>query len=639
MRGNVGPVSSGKPPVDARLYQLVVEQARDYAMFMLDPAGRIISWNRGAERIKGYAAHEIIGRHFSTFYLRDAVERGWPDHELKLAAAEGRFEDEGWRVRKDGSRFWANVVITALRDENGRLLGFSKLTRDLSERKAQDEALRQSEERFRLLVEGVTDYAVFMLDPEGLVSSWNAGAEKIKGYRREEILHKHISRFYPAADIEAGKPWEELATARRTGRCEAEGWRIRKGGERFWARGVLTALRDADGRLRGFAKVTQDLTERRQLQHLEQAARNVNEFLAMLAHELRNPLAPIRAAADAMARLPPDAARFEELRRIIERQAAQLSRIVEDMVDISRVTRGALSLQRAPLALADVAHAAVETVRPAVEAARHRLAVELPGAPLTVEGDAHRLTQLLTNLLSNAARYTPPGGDIALRLRAERGQAVVTVTDNGRGIEPQIRDRIFDMFVQGRPPLERVGGGLGVGLALARRIAELHGGTLEARSEGENRGSEFTLRLPLAAGAPQAAAPAASAAARTAARRVLIVDDNADAAVTLELLLQSLGHETRVAHDGAAALEAAARFRPDIVLLDIGLPGIDGYEVARRLREANPERPLRIVAVTGWGAEADRRRSEQAGFDLHLVKPLDPEALSQALEKAGPTLH
>jgi PAS domain S-box-containing protein len=624
--------------VDAWLYQQVVEQTRDYAMFILDPKGRVMSWNLGAERIKGYAAHEIIGRHFSTFYPRDAVERGWPDQELKLAAAEGRFEDEGWRVRKDGSLFWANVVITALRDDNGRLLGFSKITRDLSERRAHEEALRQSEERFRLLVEGVTDYAVFMLSPEGLVTSWNAGAERIKGYRRDEILGKHFSRFYSEEDIEAGKPWEELALARRTGRSEAEGWRIRSDGERFWARGVLNALRDADGRLRGFAKVTQDLTDRRLLQDLEKAAQNVNEFIAMLAHELRNPLAPIRVAVDVMARLPAGDPRHEELRRTIDRQAAQLSRIVEDMVDISRITRGALTLQTGPLAMADVVRAAVETVRPALDAAQHRLALQLPAEPVPVEGDAHRLTQLLANLLSNAVRYTPAGGDIGLRLSAEGRHAVVTVSDNGRGIDPQIKERIFDMFVQGRHPLQRIGGGLGVGLALARRIAELHGGTVEARSEGEDKGSEFTLRLPLAPGAvPPAEAPAAAPARAMAARRVLIVDDNADAAATLELLLQSLGHETRVAADGTAALEAAGSFQPDLVLLDIGLPGIDGYEVARRLRAQG--RPLRIVAVTGWGSEADRRRSQEAGFDMHLVKPLDPDELSRALQKNGFTLH
>ena len=297
-------MAGNKHLVDPRLYKLLVEQAKDYALFLLDRDGRIMSWNAGAQRLKGYCAEEIVGRHFSTFYTREAVDSGWPQHELKVATAEGRFEDEGWRVRKDGSRFWANVVITALRDEEGRLLGFSKITRDLTDRKLHEEALRQSEERFRLLIEGVVDYAIFMLDTDGVVTSWNAGAERIKGYKRDEIIGKHLSRFFLPEDIEAGKPWEELAAARRDGRAESEGWRVRKNGERFWARAVLSALYDGSGRLRGFAKVTQDLTDRRHLQDLEKATKNVNEFIATLAHELRNPLAPIRTAVQVMAKAP-----------------------------------------------------------------------------------------------------------------------------------------------------------------------------------------------------------------------------------------------------------------------------------------------------------------------------------------------
>jgi PAS domain S-box-containing protein len=467
-------LKNGKPrPVDPQLYQLVVEQTLDYAVFLLDPKGRVMTWNLGAQRIKGYAPDEIIGQHFSAFYPRDAIERDWPAQELKTATAEGRFEDEGWRVRKDGSRFWANVVITALRDDNGKLVGFSKITRDLSERKAQEEALRSSEERFRLLVEGVTDYAVFMLDPEGMVASWNAGAQRMKGYAREEIVGKHFSRFYTDDDMEAGKPWEELAIARRTGRAESERWCVRKDGERFWARAVVTALRDADGHLRGFAKVTQDLTHRHEIEQLQKAAQNVNEFIAMLAHELRNPLAPIRAALDVMAKTPPGDPRHDQLRDTIDRQAAHLSRIVEDMVDISRLTRGSLAMEKRGVTLADVVRAALETTHPAIEAARHQLELELPVERIAVEGDAHRLTQLVTNLLNNAARYTPPGGHIAVHLRADAGRALLSVRDNGRGIEPDLIGRVFDMFVQGRHPLQRVGGGLGVGLALARRIAQL----------------------------------------------------------------------------------------------------------------------------------------------------------------------
>jgi PAS domain S-box-containing protein len=627
--------------VDPLIYQYLVEQVKDYALFVLDPEGRIMTWNLGAERIKGYAPEEIIGRHFSVFYTQDAIERGWPAEELGLATREGRFEDEGWRVRKDGSRFWANVLITALRDEDGKLLGFSKTTRDLTERRLHEEALRQTEERFRLLVEGVVDYAIFMLDPQGIVTSWNAGAQRIKGYRADEIVGKHFSRFYTEEDVNAGKPWEEVATARRSGRAEDEGWRLRKTGERFWARAVLTPLHDAEGHLRGFAKVTQDLTDRRHIQSLQEAAKEVNEFIATLAHELRNPLAPIRTAVDVMAKLPASDPAQQSMRETIDRQSAQLARILDDMIDIARVTRGAMSMDQEPVNMADVVRHAIETAAPAIEAGRHRLAVELPAEPLIVQGDHHRLTQVLANLLNNAARYTPEAGEILVRARQEHGFSVLQVRDTGRGIEAGMLERIFHMFVQGRSPLEKVGTGLGVGLALARRIAEAHGGSLHAHSEGENKGAEFTLRIPLAEKRQGAAGEGDRREPRPMlAKRVLVVDDNVDAAVTLGLLLKSLGHETCVVHDGLQALRMTVEFRPDVVLLDIGMPGLDGYEVARRLRALKRERRLRIIAITGWGQEADRMKSREAGFDVHLVKPVDPGLLTSAIaNNNGPTVH
>jgi CheY-like chemotaxis protein len=298
-------------------------------------------------------------------------------------------------------------------------------------------------------------------------------------------------------------------------------------------------------------------------------------------------------------------------------------------------------IEHEPVELADIVRRALETAAPAVEAARHALDVDVPESGLVLHGDRDRLTQLLSNLLNNAARYTPPGGRISIRARRENGHAIISVRDTGRGIEPQVIERIFDMFVQGRSPLERIGGGLGIGLALARRIAELHGGTLEAKSEGENKGSEFTVHLPLsreAEGPTQAKNP--EPAQGTVPRRVLVVDDNVDAAATLDLLLRSLGHETRVAHDGMKALEIAHQFRPEVILLDIGMPGLDGYEVARRLRAMNHGTSFRIVAVTGWGQDADRSKAKEAGFDLHLVKPVDLGVLSKVLdERNGATLH
>jgi len=613
----------------ANLLRLLVEQTRDYGLFVLDPTGHIVTWNAGAQRIKGYFPDEIIGQHFSRFYLPAAVESGWPDYELRVATREGRFEDEGWRVRKDGSRFWASVTITALRDDDGNLLGFSKITRDLSDRKQHEEALRQSEERFRLLVDGVVDYAIYMLDTEGMVDSWNIGAERIKGYRRDEVLGTHFSRFYTPEDIEKGKPWNELATARKEGRAEDEGWRVRKDGTRFWARVVVSAMRDQEGHLRGYAKVTQDLSDRRHIQDLEQAARNVEEFIATLAHELRNPLAPIRAAVQTVMRMPAEEPAVRALHDVIDRQSAHLTRIVEDMIDISRINRGAIDIARDPVEVQEILRRSVEATGPQVEAAHHNLNVSCEG-DICVEGDSSRLTQLVTNLLTNAVRYTPDGGEIGLDARIDGREVVIAVCDNGRGIEPDYIERIFDMFVQGRPALERVGAGMGIGLALSRRIAILHGGSLVARSEGAGKGACFELRLPVIAGsrrpAPQ---PGSESQAAEGSHRVLVVDDNVDAAESIAMLLQELGNEAHVVHDGPAALVACERLKPDVVLLDIGMPDMDGYEVARRLRASYPG--LRIVALTGWGQAGDRARTQAAGFDLHLVKPVELEPLIAAV--------
>jgi PAS domain S-box-containing protein len=641
-------MKDARSPLHDRIFEILVDRVRDYAIFALDPEGRVATWNSGARLLKGYLPEDIIGRHFSVFYLPDAMASGWPAQELQAATMQGRFEDEGWRVRKDGSRFWANVIITALRDQHGKLIGFSKITRDLTARRDAEDRLRQSEERFRLLVEGVQDYAIYMLDPDGIVTSWNSGAQKMKGYLRDDVIGKHVSMFYLPEDIAGGKPWEELAVTRSTGRSEDEGWRVRKSGEKFWARVVLSTLRDGSGRLRGFAKVTQDLSQREYARDLEKAAQRVNEFIAMLAHELRNPLAPIRSAVNLLQRLPAGDPVQQELLSTVERQSAHLTRIVDDMLDIARITRGALSLERHAMDLAQAVERAVEIAAPGIQEAGHVLRFEPPAAPLYVNGDLARVTQIVANLLTNATRFTPAGGRITVKMRQEGVEAVVSVEDTGRGIPADSLQSIFGMFVQGKEPIHRIGGGLGIGLALARRIAELHGGRVEARSAGEGQGSEFIVRLPLgeppaaapqqAAVAPQQAAAAEPRAEGAPAKRVLIVDDNVDAARTLDILLSSLGHATRVAYDGTEALRLAEEFRPEVILLDLGLPGLNGYEVARRLRARNGQ-PVRIVAVTGWSQAADRARSAEAGFDLHMVKPIDESVLRRIIDEGGAALH
>ncbi len=490
-------------PIDPNLFQLMADQVTDYAIFLLDPQGNILSWNAGAAAIKQYHASEVIGRHFSIFYTPPDIERKWPEFELKRAMMEGRFEDEGWRVRKDGSRFWANVIITALRDDQGTLLAFSKITRDLSERKKQEESLREGEERFRLLVDGVQDYAIYMLSPEGLVTSWNSGARRIKGYEAAEIIGKHFSQFYASEDIERGKPWAELAIARETGRAEDEGWRVRKDGSRFWARVVVTALYDPTGLLRGFAKVTQDLTQRRQSEQLERSASNLNDFVAILAHELRNPLAPIRNAVELQKLLPLGDPRQQTWRDVIERQSGQLTRIVDDLLDISRVTRGTLSIDKKPVAVLAVLERAVEAARPAIDAANHTLHVEVPAEPLEIQVDEVRIIQALTNLLNNAARYTDPGGAIFVTVSAierdGKGEVAFSVCDTGRGIAPDLLPSIFGMFVQGKDvlnrPVGRTGSRIGA-CALHRRAPSRHGRSEECGTRQRRRVHPPAARTP-----------------------------------------------------------------------------------------------------------------------------------------------
>ena len=617
-------------------FRLLLEGIRDYAIFMLDPDGHVVSWNIGAEQIKGYKAEEILGQHVSRFHPPESAARGWPQYELEVARKEGRFEDETWRLRKDGSRFWANVVMNALRDGRGELLGFSNVTRDLTERRRHEESLRQSETRFRLLVDGIRDYAIFMLDRQGHVVSWNAGAEAIKGYRAEEILGRHFSIFYPPESVACGWPEHALQVAGKVGRFENEGWRLRKDGSAFWANVIITALYDRDNRLYGFGKITRDMTENKRVRDLEEAERQINEFLAMLAHELRNPLAPIRNAVSLMQMGGLSSSMLEWYRSVIDRQVTHLTRLVDDLLDVSRITRGKITLQKQPVEMSLVVDGAIDSCRPLIEERKHTLEIDLPVEPLWVEGDLTRLSQILLNLLNNAAKYTPEGGTIRLTVEKEGGRAVVRVLDTGLGIPAELLPRVFDLFMQGDRSLDRAEGGLGIGLTLVRRLTEMHGGSVEAHSDGPGRGSEFVVRLPLVA-AP--AAPDDPAMVRDAGRpqraggfrRVLVVDDNRDAAESLTVLLELWGHAVRIANDGPDALALAAEYRPDTVLLDIGLPGMDGYEVARRLRELPGSHSMFLVAVTGYGQDEDRRRAYETGFDHHLTKPVEPAKLGSLL--------
>jgi PAS domain S-box-containing protein len=619
-------------------FRLLIAGVKDYAIFMLNPHGIVETWNAGATHIKGYSADEIIGCHFSLFYPPDAIKRGLPETELRGAMMQGRFEDEGWRIRRDGSRFWANVIITAVRNASGHLIGFSKITRDLTERRRHEDDLRKSEERFRLLVDGVTEYAVMMLDAEGFVTSWNVGAERIKGYKAHEIVGKHVSHFYPSEEILSNKPWEDLQTARDKGRVTDEGWRLRKDGTLFWANTVITSLHDQDGRPYGFAKVTQDLTQRRHAESLADTAQRMHEFIAMLAHELRNPLAPIRNAVALMGRKGLQDPTLESMRQTIDRQSMLLTRLLDELLDVNRIARGQFAIEHVPVDVRDVLARAIETSRPLIDSRRHSLEVSIPDEPARVLGDALRLTQAFVNLLNNAAKYTPEGGSIRLSASVRGAEIEVRVVDNGAGIERDMLEKVFDLFVQVDPTVQSTLGGLGVGLALVRRVVELHGGNVQARSDGKTYGAEFIVRLPLSIEQIRLISTRehkSPDAIRTL--RVLIVDDNRDAADSLNLLLASMGQNVYVAYDGQSAIAAAKTFKPDVILLDIGMPQMSGYEVARALRADADAAHSALVAVTGWGQEADRERAKEAGFTHHFVKPISEEALRLILVEVSAT--
>jgi len=612
-------------------FRTLVEGVRDYAIFMLDPDGHVASWNAGAHQILGFEAQDVIGSHFSRFLVHDGNEQARARRELVLAAQEGRFQEEGWRARKNGTRFWANVVITAIRDDRGNLLGYSKITRDLTERVRHENRLRESEERFRLLVESVVDYAIVTLDEEGMVTSWNSGAERINRYKSADIVGRHFSRLYPPEDIRANKPWQQLATARERGRVNEESWRLRSDGTQYWANNVIAALPESDTRRRAYYMVTQDLSQRRHAETLADTAQRMHEFIAMLAHELRNPLAPIRNAVALMARREVKDPLVEAMRQTIDRQSQNLTRIVDELLDVNRVARGQFTIERQAIDLRDVLARAVETSRPLIDTHSHRLHISIADQPIDCHGDPMRLTQVVVNILNNAAKYTPDGGDIWLSAVRQGSGVEVRVRDNGRGIERDMMDRVFDLFMQVDPNSGSALGGLGVGLALVRRIVELHGGSVQAASDGLGKGSEFIVRLPLALrateGQPADQEPPQEAAPRP--WRVLVIDDNVDAANSLCLLLQAMGHTVRAVYDGPSGIAMAQEFMPEVVMLDIGMPVMSGYDVARALRASSSR--FVIVAVTGWGHEAAKRQSREAGFDHHLVKPVSEAQLAGVL--------
>jgi PAS domain S-box-containing protein len=956
-----GPPSGAVGSESATQFDSLVAGVRDYAIFLLDAYGNVRSWNSGAERIKGYRADEIIGRHFSTFYPQEAIDSDFPAHELDVAGKVGRFEDEGWRLRKDGSRFWANVVITALRNESGQVHGFLKITRDLTERReaeerarqlAREEAARhaaessareaitaQREERrqreqlhvtlssigdavivtdaagvvsflnpvaadlcgwsaadaagqpletvFRIVNEytrqtvenpvdrvlshgftvglanhtvllardgreipisdsaapirgeggaitGVvlvfrdvtearramqarlrlaaivesSDDAIISHDLEGQITSWNKGAENLYGYTATEVLGRPLSLLTsPDRPDEVQSLLERLKRGERIDHFETV--RIHKNGARIDVSLTISPVRNSEGAIVGASKIARDITqakrneaalrfladaskalseltdvastlqrvaglavphfadwctvdmldpdgalsrvavahvdpakvklaqelqkrfpadpasprglwnilrtgqpemvpeiteelirqstpnpEIRAILHelglrsyigvplvlrgktigvitfiaaesgrqytptelnlaedlvnraavaiensklysdLKDADRRKDEFLAMLAHELRNPLAPIRNALHIMNSpgVAPDM--VKRAHEMTERQVQHMVRLIDDLLDVSRIMRGRIELRREAIELSTMIARAVETVHPILDAQGQELVVTTPPDPIWLDADPTRLVQIIGNLLNNAAKFSERSGRIWLTVERDDGEAVLRVRDEGAGIPADLLPHVFDLFVQGDRTLERTRGGLGIGLTVVRKLVELHGGTISVQSDGAGKGSELTVRLPITRAAEQGA-PGSSLSGSPLAvgqhRRVLVVDDNVDAAESVAILLRLWSHDVDVAFNGSDALALIVKQKPELVILDIGLPGMSGYELARRIRSDRRFDDTTLVAVTGYGQENDRLRSQDAGFDHHLTKPIHPSQLHDIL--------
>jgi PAS domain S-box-containing protein len=644
------------------IFQLLVSSVRDYAIFMLDPEGYITTWNRGAQNIKQYKPEEIIGQHFSIFYPPE-TKNVKPPLELEIAKAEGSVEDEGWRVRKDGTRFWANVVITAVRDAHGVLRGFAKVTRDLSERREAELQLRQSSEIFQLLVSSVRDYAIFMLDPEGNIATWNTGAQRIKQYTPEEIIGQHFSRFYPEEDLRANKPARELEIAKAEGSVEDEGWRVRKDGTRFWANVVITAVRDEHGVLRGFAKVTRDMTERKAAEETQKALleqrearlqaeaeqrraeesyrvaqeanRAKDDFLMTLSHELRTPMTAILGWSRMLPTMSTSDPLFREAVLSIAGSAQLQARLIDDILDVSRIVSGKLRLAPDTVEVSKVILNAVDAVAATAAAKQIAVTTSLPPSLGSIVVDPTRLQQVVWNLLANAVKFTPRGGAVEISARRTASHVQISVRDNGEGIDARFLPHIFEPFRQAESPQTRVHGGLGLGLSIVRYIAEAHGGTVSAESAGRGQGSIFTVTLPVLA-VSSGTSPVRNSLGETFLHRdrlrgleIVLVDDEAESRKMVAAVLRAAGADIRALDSAAAALEAIEEHQPAVVITDIAMPGMDGYAFTRELRARAYGPELKIVALSAFPAT----NSERGVFDAYLAKPIDPFRLVDEVAK------
>ncbi len=623
-------------------YRLLIDAISDYAIFMLDASGRVASWNPGAERFKGYKAEEIIGQHFSRFYPPEDRASGLPERALHTAATQGRFEHEGWRLRKDGTRFWAHVIIDPIISPQGAVIGYAKVTRDLTERRHTEEELRRSEERFRLLVEGVSDYAIYMLDPEGFVTNWNSGAQRIKGYAPGEIIGRHFSMFYTEEDKAAGLPELSLETARRLGRFEREGIRVRKDGSRFWANVVIDAIHDDSGRLIGFAKITRDITERKQA---EQALAQANEELAQsqkmeaigrltggVAHDFNNLLMAITGSLELLRkRLPPD----ERLHKLLDNamQGAQRgASLTQRMLAFARRQELRPEATDVGERLNGMTEMLARTLGPTIQ-----LHASFPEHLSPILIDSNQLELAILNLAVNARDAMPHGGTITIGAdetevgpdgNLNPGRYVrLVIADTGEGMDAETLKFATEPFFT----TKGVGKGTGLGLAMVRGLTEQSGGTLTIEST-VGVGTRVTMWIPVSTSAPvvMEAEPETIEAGQSRRLKVLVVDDDVLVAMNTTAMLEDLGHEAVEVHSGRQALEtleSAGDF--DLVITDQAMPQMTGSQLVSAAREKWPGLP--VILATGYAELPD-----DADRDLmRLGKPFMQADLERALRQVS----
>jgi PAS domain S-box-containing protein len=624
------------------------------AVITADVRGTVTYLNPVAESMTGWSSAQAVGEPLErVFRIVNEFTRQTVDNPIGKVLQTGKIvglANHSALIDKNGRMIPIEDSAAPIRDAQGNVAGAVMVFHDVSDRRRVEDALRASEERLRGLAAIVesSDDAIISKTLEGVITTWNHGAERIFGYTAEEVIGKPVTLLIPPNQID-----EEPAILQKLRRGERidhyETVRVRKDGTLLDVSLTVSPVKDLNGTIVGASKIARDITQRKRMElalrteiaireraeaALLEADRRKDEFLALLAHELRNPLAPIRYALAGNKKADRTSEQRKRAEEIIERQVTHMSRLLDDLLDISRITRGTLELKKSPTELTMAIGTAIETARPVLDAKHHTLSLDLPKAAVRLEADPVCLAQAFSNLLINAAKYTDPGGHIHLRAADEGHEVVVTIQDNGIGISADMMPRLFTLFSQAQTALGRAEGGLGIGLSLVRGVVTLHGGSVEARSDGLGTGSEFIVRLPI--GTPPAQVADMETTEETpvpgAGLRILVVDDNRDAADACASLLELSGHHVQTAYTGRRALELAEAFRPHALLLDIGLPDFNGYELAAKIRALPWGRGVMLIAVTGWGQEEDRARALEAGCDHHLTKPIAPETVESLLQ-------